>query len=78
MSRKLASYEMGTETRREDPDYPRTEFRLGNGRGGLHNENGPAVIYDTGIKQWFLNGFEYTEKIWTFKMRKRKLEALGI
>ena len=29
--------------------------------GKFHNENGPAIIYANGIKNWYLDGICYTE-----------------
>ena len=34
----------------------------------LHREDGPALEYFYGIKNWFLNGVEYTEEEFNKKM----------
>ena len=31
-------------------------------KGKLHNENGPAIVLNNGLKRWFLSGVEYTKK----------------
>ena len=30
--------------------------------GNYHNEYGPAIVYDDGIKFWYINDEEYTEE----------------
>jgi len=47
-------------------------------KGRLHREDGPAIIYDDGTKEWFLDGQQLSEEQLTVKMRKLKLEALGL
>ena len=32
--------------------------------GQLHREEGPAVIYTSGVENYFLNGWGYTKKQW--------------
>jgi len=46
--------------------------------GKLHREDGPAIEWDDGSKEWYLNNERYSEKEWQVKMRKRKLEVLGL
>jgi len=47
-------------------------------KGLLHREDGPAVEYAGGDKEWYLAHEKYTEKEWTIEMRKKKFKALGI
>ena len=36
-----------------------------NSKGKLHREDGPAMEYTGGHKEWYLDGVEYTEKEYT-------------
>lgn len=38
----------------------------------LHREDGPALESYTGIKQWFLHGFNFEEEIYWAKISRRK------
>ena len=40
--------------------------------GNLHREDGPAVEYANGDKQWFLEYIEYTEEEFNAKMHPTK------
>jgi hypothetical protein len=42
----------------------------------LHREDGPAVEWNNGDKSWYLNGVEYTEQEYKYKMRSIKLKEL--
>ncbi len=36
--------------------------------GQLHREDGPAVEYISGLKQWYLNGKPYSKEEWFEKL----------
>jgi len=42
----------------------------------LHRENGPAIEYRYGDKEWYINGIEYSEEEYKYEMRSKKLEKL--
>ena len=44
----------------------------------LHREDGPAVEYKDGEKEWWLNNQSYREQEWKMNMREKKLKVLGI
>jgi len=44
--------------------------------GKLHRESGPAIEYNNGNKQWYINGIEYTEQKHRSEMRSIKLKKL--
>jgi hypothetical protein len=45
--------------------------------GNLHNKDGPAIEWGSGSKEWwYLNGIEYTEQEYKYKMRSIKLKLL--
>ena len=39
----------------------------------LHREDGPAIEWVVGTKEWYLNGSEYTEKNWKLEIEKLKI-----
>ena len=47
-----------------------------NEKGQWHREDGPAVIFGTGTKWWYLNGIEYTELEHEQEVIKIKLKRL--
>jgi hypothetical protein len=72
------------EYRNEQGDYHRTdgpavEYKNGTkewfNNGKLHREDGPAIDYNS-IKQWYLNGIEYSEQEWEQEVAKIKLKRI--
>ena len=43
--------------------------------GQLHREDGPAIEYASGKKEWWVNGVEYTEELFNKYQLNKKLEA---
>jgi hypothetical protein len=48
----------------------RIEYR--NEQGDLHREDGPAIEYSDGYKEWFLNDNIYSEDDWKQKVTELK------
>lgn len=48
-----------------------------NKKNKYHREDGPAVVFFTGHKYWFLDGKKYSEKQYKQEMYKRNLEKLN-
>jgi len=44
--------------------------------GNLHREDGPAIEYGSGDKEWWVNGIEYSEQEYKAEMRSIKLKLL--
>jgi len=44
--------------------------------GKLHNENGPAIIWDTGEENYWLNGIRYVKETWEIKIKQIKIENI--
>ena len=44
--------------------------------GMWHKEDGPAIEYANGDKQYYLNEKHYTEETWRKEVRRRKLEKI--
>lgn len=42
----------------------------------LHREDGPAVVYPRGTKEWWLNGIKYSKEEYKIKMRTTKLKII--
>jgi len=49
-------------------------WKLPNGK--WHRENGPAIEYYNGGKEWWINDIQYTEQEYKIEMRSRKLKLL--
>lgn len=47
-----------------------------NDKGYFHREDGPAIEYSDGEKQWWLNGVRYTEEKYKRKIRLKKLRQI--
>ena len=43
--------------------------------GKLHREDGPAIEYANGSKEWWLNGVEYTEELFNKIQLNKKLQS---
>ena len=44
--------------------------------GDLHREDGPAIEFLSGFKIWWINGIQYTEQDYKYKIRSVKLKLL--
>ena len=44
--------------------------------GDLHREDGPAIEFLSGFKIWWINGIQYTEQDYKYKIRSIKLKLL--
>ena len=44
--------------------------------GNLHREDGPAIEFLSGFKIWWINGIQYTEQDYKYKIRSIKLKLL--
>jgi hypothetical protein len=44
--------------------------------GYFHREDGPALEYASGTKLWWINGIQYTEQDYKYKIRSIKLKLL--
>ena len=44
--------------------------------GLFHHEDGPAVEYSNGYKEWWVNGKQYSKEDYKYKMRLVKLEYI--
>ncbi len=42
--------------------------------GQMHRENGPAVEYNNGDCEWFINGIGYTQEEWFDKLTPEQKE----
>ena len=62
MTEKSITYEVTV-------DCDKTVWRLD---GKIHREDGPAIEYASGDKEWWLNGEKYTEKEFLAKTRPVK------
>ena len=51
-------------------------IRFRNGKGQLHREDGPAVIWKDGDVSYYLNGELCSVKEWEEEIIKRKLERI--
>ena len=45
--------------------------------GELHREDGPAIEYRGGSKEWWLNGIEVTEEIIEFIIKRKRLRKIN-
>lgn len=43
----------------------------------IHREDGPAIEWNDGSKNWFLNHKEYTKELYKEEMYKRNLKKLN-
>ena len=44
--------------------------------GDLHREDGPAIEFPSGIKIWYINGMQYSERRYKYETRSKKLVKL--
>ena len=44
--------------------------------GSLHMEDGPAIEWNGGTKEWWVNGISYTKQEYKYEIRSRKLKQL--
>ena len=42
-----------------------------------HREDGPAIEYPNGTKEWYLGGVKYTEAEWRKRVQKVKAPCVG-
>jgi hypothetical protein len=45
-------------------------------KGKKHREDGPAIEWSNGDKEWFISGIQKSEVVYKKKMRSRKLNQL--
>jgi hypothetical protein len=56
--------------------YETSDYKAFYINGKWHRENGPAIEYYNGGKEWWINDIQYTEQEYKIEMRSRKLKLL--